>query len=123
MVFEGSEASEFMEICKFYQKSAWNLNFYKKSAESPKKSKTWGNKGSQRGPKGRPRGRKSATTVIDGDPAVVLLEANPPQRIKILGLQDWKYWKIGNTARIGKKDWKIGYRGSDTPRAASLGEF
>jgi len=38
MVFEGSEASEFMEICKFYQKSAWNLNFYKKSAEFPKES-------------------------------------------------------------------------------------
>ncbi len=71
-------------------------------------------------PKGRPRGLKSATAVIDPDPAVVLLEANPPQRIKILGLQDWKYWKIGNTARIGKndwkdcKDWRIGCLGSDT---------
>ena len=57
-------------------------------------------------PKGRPRELKSATTVIGGDPNIVLLEANPPQRIKILGLQDWKYWKIGKTARIGKKVWK-----------------
>jgi len=39
--------------------------------------------------------------VIGGAPGVVLLEPDPPQRIKILGLQDWKYWKIGKTARIG----------------------
>ena len=108
MVLGGSEASEFMEICKIYQESVWNLNFYKKSAEFPKKSEKWSKKCGPRGPKGRPRGLKSATTVIDGDPGVVLLEANPPQRIKILGLQDWKYWKIGKTARIGKKNWKKG---------------
>ena len=59
-----------------------------------------------RGPKERPRGLKSATRDIDPVPAVVPLEANLPQRIKILGLQDWKHWKIGKTARIGKKDWK-----------------
>ena len=56
------------------------------------------------------------------------MEPDPPQRIKILGLQDWKYWKIGNTVRIGKKDWKKGIGGLDTSdptrrRAASLGEF
>ena len=62
--------------------------------------------------KGRPRELKSATTVIEPYPGLVLLEPDPPQRIKILGLQDWKYWKIGKTARIGKKigkkDWKKG---------------
>ena len=56
--------------------------------------------------KGRPWELRSAMTEIDGESGVVLLEANPPQRIKILSLQDWKYWKIGNTARIGKNDWK-----------------
>ena len=30
-----------------------------------------------------------------------LLEPDPPQRITTLGLQDWKYWKIGKTVRIG----------------------
>ena len=44
-----------------------------------------------------------------------------PRGYKILGFQDWKYWKIGNTARIGKndwkdcKDWRIGCPGSGTP--------
>ena len=56
MVFEGSEASEFMEICKIYQKSVWNLNSYKKSKEFPKKSEKLGKKCGPRGTKGRPRG-------------------------------------------------------------------
>ena len=77
------------------------MDFYKKSAEFAKKIEKWSKKGGPRMTKGRPRELKSAMAVIDGDPTVVLLEPDPPQRIKILGLQDWKYWKIGKTARIG----------------------
>ena len=89
--------------------------------EFSKRIEELGKKVRPRKPKGRPRGPKRVSSVIGPDPNIVILEANPPQRIKILGLQDWKYWKIGSTARIGKnvwkncRDWRIGYPGSDTP--------
>ena len=49
-----------------------------------------------------PRPNNGASTGL-------ILEPDPPQRIKILGLQDWKYWKIGNIIRIGKKIGKKGF--------------
>ena len=61
------------------------------------------------------QGGSEVSRVRTNDPGVVFLQANPPQRIKILGLQDWKDWKIGNTARIVHNDWRIGSSGSSTP--------
>ena len=60
MVFEGSEASEFMEICKIYQKSVWNLNFYKKSAEFPPKMEKMRQEMRPKGAQGAAKGALNA---------------------------------------------------------------
>ena len=57
MLFGGLEASEFMEICKIYPESVWNLDFYKKkSAEFPKKSEKMKQKMRPKGAQGAAKG-------------------------------------------------------------------